>query len=99
MCNINLGDLGVSSNLEKAELDFEVRDMQQQIVKQDSEHADKVSVLKEHLNEVQSTSEKLQKVVWEMLTDPGSFGKGSASVPSSVSKLIRAFESKAQHED
>jgi len=85
--------------LEKAELDFEVRDMQQQIVKQDSEHADKVSVLKEHLNEVQSTSEKLQKVVREMLTDPGNFGKGSARVPSGVSKLIRAFESKAQHED
>lgn len=99
LCNINLGDLDVSSKMEKAALDIEVRDLQQQITKQDSEHADKVSVLEAHLNEVQLTSEKIQKVVREMLTDPGNFGKGSARVPSGVSKLIRAFESKAQHDD
>lgn len=99
LCKINLGELDVTSKLEKAASDIEARDLQQQITKQDSEHADKVSVLKAHLNEVQSTSEKLQKVVREMLTDPGNFGKGSARVPSGVSKLIRAFESKAQHDD
>lgn len=98
-CKRNLGELDFSSKLEKAALNIELRDLQQQITKQDPEHADKMSVLKAHLNEVQSTSEKLQKIVREMLTDPGNFGKGSARVRKGVSKLIRAFESKAQLDD
>ena len=47
-CKINLGELDVTSKLEKAASDIEARDLQQLITKKYSEHADKVSVLKAH---------------------------------------------------
>eukprot|EP01018_Ginkgo_biloba_P014200 Gb_07542 [translate_table: standard] len=94
-----LEELDVSNKLEKTVLTTEVRDLLQQITKQDSDHADKVSVLKARLNEAELTSQKLEKAVREMFPDSSSLSKASGKVAPGVSKLIRAFEAKAQHED
>ncbi|KAH9329760.1 hypothetical protein KI387_001868, partial [Taxus chinensis] len=98
-CMIHLKELDVLSKVEKTVLDNEDRGLDQQVTKQDSDLADKVSVLKAHLYATASTSEKLQKAVQEMIHDPTDLSKGSRRAPAGISKLIRAFEAKSQHDD
>ncbi|XP_057837732.2 trans-Golgi network-localized SYP41-interacting protein 1 isoform X1 [Cryptomeria japonica] len=98
-CRIQLKELDVLNKVEKTTLDNKIGGLEQWVTKQNSEDDDKVLVLKACLFEAVSTSEKLQKLVQEMIHDQTNLNKGSRRAPAGISKLIRAFEAKSQYDD